>query len=101
MTSTCNTTCFMKVCLTQRTTYSVSLSVNSIGSDDLNSGPSTENSGTRDSCSERRVCHAWDIMLMASYSPEYISCREAAAFSFGFLADKAENINKVVATENI
>jgi len=35
----------------QRTTYSVSDSVNSVGSDDLNSGPRIENSGTLDSCS--------------------------------------------------
>jgi hypothetical protein len=52
---TWNTMCFPKVCLTHLTTYSVSLSVNSTGlSDDLNSGPSLENSAIADNCSIQR-----------------------------------------------
>ena len=44
--------CFWKVCLTHRTTYSVSDSVSSRGlSADLKRGPNLENSGTAASCS--------------------------------------------------
>ena len=52
---TWNTMWLAKVCLMQRTTYSVSLSVSSTGlSADLNKGPRVENSGMAPSCSKRR-----------------------------------------------
>lgn len=41
----------MKVCLMQRTTYSVSSSVRLTGGLDLNRGPKLANSGMADSCS--------------------------------------------------
>lgn len=43
--------CLAKVCLMQRTTYSVSASVSCTGSDDLKSGPRPWNSGMAASCS--------------------------------------------------
>lgn len=46
-----NTMCPAKVCLMQRTTYSVSASVSCTGSDDLKSGPRPWNSGMAASCS--------------------------------------------------
>lgn len=46
-----NTMCLAKVCLMQRTTYSVSASVSCTGSEDLNSGPRSWNSGMAASCS--------------------------------------------------
>ena len=53
-----------KACLTHRTMYSVSDSVNSTGRlEDLNSGPRLANSGTAPSCSA------------------YTSCLDAATFS--------------------
>lgn len=53
--------CLSKVCLMQRTTYSVSASVSCTGSDDLKSGPRLWNSGIAASCStdeEYRVCES-------------------------------------------
>ena len=53
---TCRTRCLLKMCFTQRTTYSVSLSVNSTAlSLDLNSGPRSANSGMAASCSGEGV----------------------------------------------
>lgn len=46
-----NTMCWVKVCLMQRTTYSVSASVSCTGSEDLNNGPRPWNSGMEASCS--------------------------------------------------
>ena len=73
--------CFWKVCLTHRTTYSVSDSVSSKGlSADLKRGPSLENSGTAASCSvgdemEKKMEERIQTKI---HVPAYISCLEAA-----------------------
>ena len=57
--------CLIKVCLMQRTTYSVSDSVNSTGfSEDLNSGPREENSGMAANCSKNNneECNAFSVL---------------------------------------
>lgn len=58
--------CLANVCLMQRTTYSVSASVNCTGSDDLKSGPRPWNSGMAASCSdsEDNTCQTTDVVIL-------------------------------------
>ena len=79
---TWKTTCLLKVCLTQLTTYSVSLSVNSAGfAEDLNNGPRWASSGTAANCSA------------------YTSCLEAATAP-GLAPGAAEGMTSLTARES-